>query len=272
MRPGEQIAQFGVAVDAALASLKGRLPEDLIVSRVSDQPQQVKESVDLFMQSLFEAIGLVIVVALVGFWEWRSAALIAVSIPLTLALTFGGMLLLGLDIQQVSLASLIIALGLLVDDPVVAGDAIRRELDEGTPRGIAAWLGPTKLANAILFATITNIVAYLPLLLVSGFGAHRVLELERGLHVLELADDDRTAARAMARVRVAVAPLGDISASKLRQALRDALHRADQPNSVVRRYRSDAAPLVRDVVGGWRSGRLDAVLRGDFDLIAASRS
>ena len=48
------------------------------------------------------------------------------------------------------------------DDPVVAGDAIKRELAAGTPRGIAAWLGPTRLATAILYATITNIVAYLP--------------------------------------------------------------------------------------------------------------
>jgi ATP-dependent Clp protease ATP-binding subunit ClpC len=112
----------------------------------------------------------------------------------------------------------------------------------------------------------------LPLLLISGFGAHRVLELERGLHVLELADDDRTPARATARVSLAVAPLGNLSAKKLRSALKDALLDAGQPNSIVRRYRDDAAPLVRDLVGGWRSGRFDAVLGGDFDLIAASRS
>ena len=168
MRAGEQIAAFGDAVDEALSSLKGRLPEDLILSRISDQPVQVEESVALFTRSLYEAIALVILVALVGFWEWRSAALIALSIPLTLALTFGAMHLLGLDIQQVSLASLIIALGLLVDDPVVAGDAIKRDLDGGHSPLVAAWLGPTKLATAILYATITNIVAYLPLLLVSG--------------------------------------------------------------------------------------------------------
>ncbi len=168
MRPGEQIAAFGAAVDQALNGLKGRLPDDLILSRVSDQPVQVEESVDLFTVSLFEAVVLVVLVALVGFWEWRSAALIALSIPVTLALTFGAMHLLGLDIQQVSLASLIIALGLLVDDPVVAGDAIKRNMDAGHPPETAAWLGPTKLATAILFATITNIVAYLPLLLVSG--------------------------------------------------------------------------------------------------------
>jgi multidrug efflux pump subunit AcrB len=168
MRPGEQIGAFGTAVDAALADLKGRLPEDLILTRVSDQPVQVHEAIDLFSRSLYEAIGLVVIVAFVGFWEWRSAALVALSIPLTLALTFGVMHLVRLDVQQVSLASLIIALGLLVDDPVVAGDAIKRELDAGHPPGIAAWLGPTKLATAILFATVTNIVAYLPLLMVSG--------------------------------------------------------------------------------------------------------
>jgi multidrug efflux pump subunit AcrB len=78
------------------------------------------------------------------------------------------MMLLGIDLQQVSVASLIIALGLLVDDPVVAGDAIKRALNEGKSPIVAAWLGPTKLATAILFATITNIVAYLPLLIIKG--------------------------------------------------------------------------------------------------------
>ena len=71
--------------------------------------------------------------SLIGFWEWRSALLMALSIPITLAMTFGMMYLLGIDLQQVSIASLIIALGLLVDDPVVAGDAIKRDLAAGHP-------------------------------------------------------------------------------------------------------------------------------------------
>lgn len=168
MRPGEQISALGREVNRCLEGLKDRLPHDLVIARTSDQPLQVKESVDLFMNSLYEAILLVVLVALVGFWEWRSALLMALSIPVTLAMTFGMMHLLGIDLQQVSIASLIIALGLLVDDPVVAGDAIKRELDQGQPRLTAAWLGPTKLATAILYATITNIVAYLPLLILSG--------------------------------------------------------------------------------------------------------
>ena len=92
----------------------------------------------------------------------------ALSIPLTLAMTFGMMQILGIDVQQVSIAALIIALGLLVDDPVVAGDAIKRDLALAHPPLIAAWLGPTKLAKAIMFATVTNIAAYLPFLLLSG--------------------------------------------------------------------------------------------------------
>src|SRR5262245_20881598 len=168
MRSGEQIDKFGVAIDATLADLKKRLPEDLVMARTSDQPLQVRENVDLFMNSLYEAVILVVIVSLIGFWEWRSAALMALSMPITLLMTFGMMHALGLDLQQISIASLIIALGLVVDDPVVAGDAIKRELAAGQPSVISAWLGPTKLATAILYATITNIVAYLPFLFLKG--------------------------------------------------------------------------------------------------------
>ncbi|HVN21563.1 MAG TPA: efflux RND transporter permease subunit, partial [Dongiaceae bacterium] len=168
MRDGQQINLFGKHLTEKLSAVKQYLPDDLIMVHTSDQPVQVKEQIDLFMDALYEAIGLVVIVSLIGFWEWRSALLMALSIPATLSLTFGMIYLLGIDIQQVSVASLIIALGLLVDDPVVAGDSIKRMLAEGQPRIVAPWLGPTKIANAILYATITNIVAYLPFLLVTG--------------------------------------------------------------------------------------------------------
>ena len=103
-----------------------------------------------------------------GFMDWRPSLVLAICIPLTLGLTFMGMTALGLDIQQVSIASLIIALGLLVDVPVVACDAITEYMDEGVPKRHAVWLGPTKLASAMLFATITNVVAYLPLMGLPG--------------------------------------------------------------------------------------------------------
>lgn len=168
MKRGEQIDRFGTSVKSRVGQIRTSLPADLVIGTTSDQKRQVLEKLDLFNRSLWEAVVLVVFVSLVGFWEWRSAMLIAISIPVTLAMTFGFMQLLHLDIQQMSIASLIIALGLLVDDPVVAGDAIKRELAQGKTQATAAWLGPDKLSKAILYATITNTAAYLPFLLLQG--------------------------------------------------------------------------------------------------------
>ena len=110
-----------------------------------------------------------------------------------------------------------------------------------------------------------------PWLLISGFGAHRLLAQEVGLHVLELSADEKGSGRVAARVRLAVAPLGDLPADKLRDVLGEAFARGPQPHAVVRRYRSEPSPLVRSMNGSWRTGKLDAVLGGDFDLIAASQ-
>jgi multidrug efflux pump subunit AcrB len=166
--PDAQIADVGARVQRAVNEVRRTLPEDLRIANITDQPKQVEDKIGSFVRSLIEAILIVVVVGFLGFWEWRSATVLALSVPVTLALTFGLMHLFGLDIQQISLAALIISLGLLVDDPVVANDAIRAELDRGERRSVAAWLGPTKLATAILFATLTNIAAYLPFLLLTG--------------------------------------------------------------------------------------------------------
>jgi multidrug efflux pump subunit AcrB len=168
MQRGEQVSEFARQIDAELARDARLLPPDLIVRRTSDQPLQVRENVELFMRSLYEAIGLVVLVGLIGFREWRSALVLALSIPITLAMTFGLMLVFGVELQQISISSLILALGLLIDDPVVASDAITGSIATGWPPRIAAWLGPQKLAGAILFATLTNVAAYLPFLTVPG--------------------------------------------------------------------------------------------------------
>ncbi len=109
-----------------------------------------------------------------------------------------------------------------------------------------------------------------PLLLIGGFGAYRTLSREAGLHVLETPGEEKTVGRVTARVRVAAAPLGEIAPNKLPATLAAALSRAALSNILVRRYRDGASPLVRDMVAGWRTGRFDAVLQGDFDLIAAA--
>src|SRR5208337_3808181 len=111
MRDKKQIARFGQSVNLKLSQLRQILPADLILAHTSDQPLQVKENINLFMRALGEAIILVVLVALI----------MALAIPITLAMTFGIVYMLGIDLQQVSIASLIIALGLLVDVPVVSG-------------------------------------------------------------------------------------------------------------------------------------------------------
>ncbi len=111
---------------------------------------------------------MIVVIVSLLFMEWRIALLVAILIPVTVAMTLGISQMIGIDLQQVSIAALIIALGLLVDAPVVAADAINRELAHGRPRHLAAWMGPRRLSRAVFYATLTNAVAFLPLLLVEG--------------------------------------------------------------------------------------------------------
>jgi len=87
MRDQRQIATFGRSVDRKLAQLKKILPPDLIIAHTSDQPLQVKENIHLFLRALYEAILLVVVVSLIGFWEWRLALIMALAIPITLGMT-----------------------------------------------------------------------------------------------------------------------------------------------------------------------------------------
>ena len=99
-------------------------------------------------------------------------------------------------------------------------------------------------------------------LVVAGFGAHRVLSREGGLHVLE-SEDTR---RSVARVRVAPLWIAQSAADIAVADLEQALSGAATANAIVRRYRVEPSPLVRDAERGWRTGRLEAVLAGDFDL------
>ena len=105
-------------------------------------------------------------------------------------------------------------------------------------------------------------------LLISGFGAARALEREAGLHVLERSEVGQGANRMTARVLVVSSPLGDIARAQRRTQLTQAFDKAPRPGIVVRRYRREPSPLVRNADGSWRSGKVDAVLAGDFDILA----
>lgn len=106
-------------------------------------------------------------------------------------------------------------------------------------------------------------------LLISGFGAYRTLAREAGLHILEGVDAKETTSRMTARVLLVTIPPGDLSKAAMRRYLADEFAKVARANTIVRRYRRGSAPLVRAGDGSWRSGRLEEVLRGDFDIMAA---
>lgn len=106
-----------------------------------------------------------------------------------------------------------------------------------------------------------------PVMVISGFGAYRALAQETGLHVLE--GEDGGPARVAARVRVAPAPLGDSSGIVTYVQASAALDKAARSGVITRRYKAGASPLVRDAKGGWRSGKIESVLAGNFDLIGS---
>jgi ATP-dependent Clp protease ATP-binding subunit ClpC len=110
----------------------------------------------------------------------------------------------------------------------------------------------------------------LPILVVTGFGAHRVLAAECGLHILEIPGTDGGLNRAAARMRLAVPPLEELPKAKMQGVLVKALDKAAGAGAVVRRYRREPSPLVPSADGSWRTGKLEAVLRGDFDLLVAA--
>ena len=152
---GTSIADYDRDLETAISDLKQMLPSDLSLERTSNEPQKVREKIHGFNQNVIEAVVIVVLMSLL-FMEWRSALLVAICIPITIAMALGMSQIIGIDLQQVSIAALIIALGLLVDAPVVAADAINRELAHGRPRGVVQ-------THRNVAANTRSIVSYLGL-------------------------------------------------------------------------------------------------------------
>ena len=167
MRDGKIIRYFNEDVMKVVEAMKARMPEGLEFRVLSDQPTAVEHRIHHFVRCFIEAVVIVIIVGLF-LMDWRSALVLATAIPLTVAMTLVGMQMLHIPLQQISIAALIIALGMLVDVPVVASDGINRELHLGEPRLRAAWLGPLHLRHPMVFGTLINIFAFLPLLMLTG--------------------------------------------------------------------------------------------------------
>jgi len=161
----------------------------------------------------------------------------------------------------------------LEDRPVEVVVAVEPAMDgaEGDGRSVREWCDQVfrmycdwAAARRMQLLRVPDARASLPLLVISGFGAHAVLSDEAGLHVIE-----RGEMRAVARVRMAPTPADFSSDSPSFTQLMKALDAQPASSFVVRRYRFEPSPLVRDARRGWRAGRVDEVMAGNFDLFAS---
>jgi len=161
-KKNENIVLVGKNVRKEVNLLKSEMPKDLNISEVLFLPEDVDVAVTNFIKNLLQGVILVILVVLIGMGR-RNAIIVSITIPLSIAITFIYMYIFKLDIQQVSIAALIIALGILVDNSIVISDAIQIKINNGVPRKTASYLGAKEQAIPVLSSTLTTIAAFAPL-------------------------------------------------------------------------------------------------------------
>lgn len=161
MRKLDDIVGYGKKVDSAIAAAKRELPGDVAIWRVADQPVVVKHSVGHFLRDFGIAIVSVILVTML-LLPLRVASVAAVTIPICVFITLGVLNGLGIELQTVSLAGLIVVLGMVVDNAIVIVDDHVEKLDHGLDAWTAAWKSSRELFVPVLAATVAIIMAYVP--------------------------------------------------------------------------------------------------------------
>jgi len=161
MSPEGNVTRLGQLLEQELARIKQQLPAGVSIHQVSNQPAVVKKSIHDFMSALLEALAIVLVVSFFSL-GLRAGLVVGLSIPLVLAGTFLLMHLLGIDLQRVSLGALIIALGLLVDDAMIAVEMMKVKLEQGYSRMEAATFAYRSTAFPMLTGTLITAAAFLP--------------------------------------------------------------------------------------------------------------
>ena len=162
MRKGANIVAFGEELAAVMTRVEQALPLGIEVHHVADQPEVVDEAVSHFVRALVEAVVIVLAVSFVSLGV-RAGLVVTLTIPLVLAITFVVMDYAGFTLQRISLGALIIALGLLVDDAMIAIETMisRLELGESLPRAASfAW---TSIAFPMLSGTLVTVAGFIPI-------------------------------------------------------------------------------------------------------------
>jgi len=161
MKAGANLLEFGKALDAELDKIKADLPIGADVFRVSDQPAVVEEAVSGFTRGLFEAVVIVLGISFISL-GWRAGLVVAIAIPLVLAITFLFMRETHISLQRISLGALIIALGLLVDDAMIAVEMMVARLEVGDNLRKAATYVYTSTAFPMLTGTLVTAAGFIP--------------------------------------------------------------------------------------------------------------
>ena len=170
MDAGGNILDMGAGLSKAVAQIKKDLPLGLELSQVSNQPKVVESSISEFVESLREAIIIVLAVSFLSL-GMRSGLVVALCIPLVIAGTFTCMKLMGIDLHKISLGALIIALGLLVDDAIIAIEMMSVKLEQGWDRFKAACFAYTATAFPMLTGTLITCAGFIPVGFAKGNGA-----------------------------------------------------------------------------------------------------
>ncbi|MGE8374941.1 MAG: efflux RND transporter permease subunit, partial [Diaphorobacter nitroreducens] len=174
MAKGGDIIRLGKALRTAAADIQARLPAGVQLHQVQDQPAAVADSVGEFIKVLIEAVVIVLAVSFISLglhkggrfgWhvDYRPGLVVAITIPLVLAVTFLAMHYLGIGLHKVSLGSLIIALGLLVDDAIIAVEMMVRKMEEGYDKVRAATFAYDVTAKPMLTGTLITAAGFLPI-------------------------------------------------------------------------------------------------------------
>jgi multidrug efflux pump subunit AcrB len=155
------VLKLGETLQAELKLIEASLPAGVEVHTVSFQPHVVKESVGEFLHSFFEALAIVLVVSFLSL-GWRTGVVVALSVPLVLAIVLVVMKSAGMSLDRISLGALILALGLLVDDAIISVEMMVVKMEEGWDRVRAATFAWTSTAFPMLSGTLVTAVGFLP--------------------------------------------------------------------------------------------------------------
>ena len=162
MSPGNDITGYGKEVGAAIARVKAKLPPGVEIARIADQPQAVSNSINHFMRDFLIAVVAVIAVTMI-FLPLKVAAVAALTIPICIFITVGILNIMGVELQTVSLAGLVVVLGMVVDNAIIVIDNHLEKLDHGMVVWDAAWKSAKELMVPVFTATLAIILCYLPM-------------------------------------------------------------------------------------------------------------